>query len=189
MSVRRKSLVLALGLLAASGMTVAQQAAKKAPPSRAPGASAELLSQWNDIGRKLSAMAEDFPEDKYDFRPAPTVRTFAEQLLHMAGSNYLFTNAALGQAPPGPESESRDRFKTKAEVVAYVKKAFADGAAAIQSKGDKGLSASVNNPEGGKPIQLLGLGYNLLEHSAEHYGQLVMYYRIAGMVPPESRPR
>ena len=143
--------------------------------------------QWNEVGRKLTAMAEDFPEERYDFKPAPTVRSFAEQLLHMAGSNYLFTNAARGQAPPGPESEARERFKTKAEVVAYVKKAFRDGALAIQSKGDKGMSESVRNPEGGKPIELLGLGYSLLEHAGEHYGQLVMYYRLAGLVPPESR--
>jgi len=154
----------------------------------APGNSAELLNQWNNLGRKLTAMAEDFPEEKYGFKPVPTVRSFAEQMLHMAGSNYLFTNAALGQAPPGPESESPEKYRTKAEVIGYVKKCFADGAAVIRSKGDSGLNQIVKNPEGGKPIRLLGLGYSLLEHSGEHYGQLVVYYRIAGLVPPESRP-
>src|SRR5215471_876559 len=84
------------------------------------------LAAWNDIGRKLIAMAEDFPEDKYDFKPAPSQRTFAEQLLHMAGSNDLFTDVARGRKPL--DDESRDHFKTKAAVVAYVKKSFAEGA-------------------------------------------------------------
>ena len=56
-------------------------AAKMVSPSQA------VLAAWNEIGRKLIAMAEDFPEDKYDFKPHPTQRSFAEQLLHAAGSN------------------------------------------------------------------------------------------------------
>src|SRR5579862_6476927 len=58
-----------------------------------------VLDSWNDIGRKLTAMAEDFPEDKYDFKPTPAQRSFAEQLLHAAGSMYYFTNPAMGQKP------------------------------------------------------------------------------------------
>ena len=183
MNLWRAWITFALTLVLACCTTPAQR------PTGAPGNSTELLRQWNDLGRRLIAMAEDFPQEKYGFKPAPTVRSFIEQLLHMAGSNYLFTNAALGQPSPGPESESPEKFKTKAEVVAYVKKSFEDGAAVIRSKGDAGMNQSVNNPEGGKPIRLLGLGYSLLEHSGEHYGQLVVYYRIAGLVPPESRPR
>src|SRR5579863_6508961 len=55
-----------------------------------------VLDSWNEIGRKLTALAEDFPEDKYDFKPTPAQRSFAEQLLHAAGSMYYFTNAANG---------------------------------------------------------------------------------------------
>jgi hypothetical protein len=55
---------------------------------------------WNDIGRKLIAMAEDFPEDKYEFKPNPSQRTFAEQLLHASGVNYFFTNVVNGEKPP-----------------------------------------------------------------------------------------
>ena len=61
-----------------------------------PSASQVVLSQWNEIGRKLIAMAEDFPEDKYDFKPTPAVRTFAEQLLHVTSSMYYFTDPATG---------------------------------------------------------------------------------------------
>src|SRR5580692_1719113 len=100
-----------------------------------------VLDSWNEIGRKLIAMAEDFPEDKYDFKPTPAQRTFAEQLLHAAGSNDLFTAVAKGEKPV--DDESRANYKTKAAVVAYVKKSFADGAAAIKSKGDAGMAKTV----------------------------------------------
>ena len=142
---------------------------------------------WNDIGRKLIAMAEDFPEDKYDYKPMPAQRSFAEQLLHVAGSNDLFTAVAKGQKPV--DDEDRSHFKTKAEVVAYLKKSFADGAEVIQAKGDSGMLQHVVTPESHTTVPLVALAYGLAEHSGEHYGQLVGYYRSAGMVPPESRPK
>jgi hypothetical protein len=75
------------------------------------------------------------------------VRTFAQQLLHAAGANYFFTNMALGQKPPAEEDPKRDQYKTKADVVAFLKKSFADGAAAISSKGDAGMAGTVTDPE------------------------------------------
>ena len=142
-------------------------------------------------------MAEDFPEDKYDFKPAPSARTFAERLIHAAAANYFFTNGALGQKLPSEEDPKRDQFKNKAEVVAYVKKAFADGASAIKSKGDSGISGVVVDPfaqdapeqAGRARIRLSDLACSLIEHSGEIYGQLTVYYRVAGLVPPESRPK
>jgi uncharacterized damage-inducible protein DinB len=174
----------------------AQDAAKKAVAKSAPGPSEGLLKQWNNIGRKLIAMAEDFPADKYDFKAAPTTRSFADRLIHAAAANYYFTNLAMGQKPPTEEEPSRDKFKDKAALIAYVKKSFADGAAAIKAKGDKGLSDAVvdpfaeDNPEnaGKDQIRLVDLAFSLVEHSGECYGQLTVYYRAAGIVPPESRP-
>src|ERR1700726_4479213 len=72
-------------------------------PQPAPSPSQVVLSQWNEIGRKLVAMAEDFPEDKYDFKPTPAQRTFAEQMLHAAGSSYYFVNPVKGEKPPAEE--------------------------------------------------------------------------------------
>jgi DinB family protein len=96
-----------------------------------------VLDSWNEIGRKLTAMAEDFPEDKYDFKPTPAQRSFAEQLLHAAGASYYFTNPVMGQKPPEGEDPKREQYKTKADIVAFVKKSVADGTTAIQSKGEK----------------------------------------------------
>src|ERR1700732_2719757 len=148
-----------------------------------------VLDSWNDIGRKLIAMAEDFPEDKLDFKPTPAQRSFAEQLLHAAGANYFFTNLAMGQKPPAAEAPKRDQYKTKADIVAFVKKSFADGAAAIKAKGDKGMTDLVVDPYSNQQVRVSDMAYGFVEHCGEHYGQLVVYYRIAGLVPPESRPK
>ena len=155
----------------------------------ADGPSKVLLDSWNDVGRKLIAMAEDFPEDKYDFKPTPAQRGFAEQLLHAANANYFFTAPATGKPMPPGEDPKRADFKTKADIVAFVKKAFADGADAIKAKGDKGLSDLVVDPFAHQQVRVSDMAWGLLEHSGEHYGQLVVYYRLAGLVPPESRPK
>ena len=182
------ALVLGIGLAAMPAM--AQDAAKKTePPKAAAGISQAVLEQWNDIGRKLIAMAEDFPEDKYDFKPTPAQRSFAEQLLHAAGANYFFINVASGQKPPDQEDPTRAKYKTKADVVAFVKKSFDDGAAVIKSKGDAGMAGMMVDPFENKQVRVFEWAYGFMEHSGEHYGQLVVYYRVAGLVPPESRPK
>jgi uncharacterized damage-inducible protein DinB len=186
-----KTPFLAAALLTAAILTFpahAQDAKKDAAVKPADSPSKVLLDSWNDIGRKLTAMAEDFPEDKYDFKPTPAQRSFAEQLLHAAGANYFFTNPVLGQKPPEGDPK-RDQYKTKADVAAFVKKAFADGAAAIKTKGDKGLSDLVVDPFAKQKVRVSDFAWGFIEHSGEHYGQLVVYYRVAGLVPPESRPK
>jgi hypothetical protein len=102
---------------------------------------------------------------------------------------YYFTNPVQGQALPANEDPSRAKYKSKADVVAFVKKAVEDGAAAIKAKGDKGMADSITDPESKQPIHISDLAYGLIEHSGEHYGQLVVYYRLSGLVPPESRPK
>ena len=167
----------------------AQNTGKDAAVKPADSPSQAVLAAWNDIGRKLIAMAEDFPEDKYDFKPTPAQRSFAEQLLHAANANYFFSKPAMGEKPPTTEDPKRDDYKTKADVVAFVKKAFADGAAAIKAKGDKGMNDLIVDPFEHKQYRIYDEAYGFIEHSGEHYGQLVVYYRVAGLVPPESRPK
>jgi uncharacterized damage-inducible protein DinB len=189
---KKPFLTLALALFALS-LTIpshAQDAAKKdAAPKPAGSPSQVVLDGWNDLARKLIAMAEDFPEDKYDFKPTPAERSFAEQLLHAANANYFFISPVMGQKMPAAEDPKRSDFKTKADIVAFVKKAFADGAAAIKAKGDKGMLDLVVDPFANQQVRVYDMAYGLIEHSGEHYGQLVVYYRVAGLVPPESRPK
>jgi uncharacterized damage-inducible protein DinB len=187
---KRFTLIAAVLLAACCTVLPARaQDTKKAPPGPAPSPSAAVLEQWNDIGRKLVAMAEDFPEDKYDFKPVPAERSFAEQLLHAANANYFFTNPAMGKKPPAMEDPKRDQYKTKAALVEFVKKSFADGAAVIKQKGDKGLNDLLVDPFANQQTRVSDMAWGLVEHSGEHYGQLVVYYRVAGLVPPESRPK
>jgi len=185
---RPAALAMALGL--AVGMAVAQEAAKKQPPKPAPSPSQAVLEQWNEIGRKLIAIAEDLPEDKYDYKPNPDSRTFRAALLHVSGSMYYFTDPALGKKPRYPDDPKPADLKinSKADLVAFVKKCVQDGADVIKAKGDKGLNEAIDD---GSPHldRLYDVAYALIEHSGEHYGQLVVYYRANGMVPPESRPK
>ncbi len=187
----RKTLFLAAAILAASVLTFPAQAQNKKEAAVKPPdtPSKVLLDSWNDIGRKLIAMAEDFPEDKYDFKPTPAQRSFAEQLLHAANANYFFTDPAMGKPMPKAEDPKRSDFKAKADIVAFVKKAFADGAAAIKAKGDKGMNDLLVDPFAHQQMRVYDMAYGFIEHSGEHYGQLAVYYRVAGLVPPESRPK
>lgn len=191
-STMKKLPFLAFALLAVAFAVPAhaQDTMKKATaPKPADPPAKVVLDSWNDIGRKLIAMAEDFPEDKYDFKPTPAQRSFAEQLLHAAGANYFFINPVMGQKPPAAEDPKRDQYKTKADVVAFVKKSFADGAAAIKAKGDKGMSDTFVDSFANQQVRVSDYAYGFIEHCGEHYGQLVGYYRLAGLVPPESRPK
>jgi len=177
-------------ILVAALAATAQDAPKKdTPPKPALSPSQAVLDSWNEVARKLNTMAEDFPEDKYDFKPTPAQRSFAEQLLHAAGANYFFTNLANGEKPPTEEAPPRANFKSKAEIVAFVKKAMADGADAIKKKGDAGMNSLVVDPFANQQTRISDIAYGFVEHMGEHYGQLAVYYRVAGLVPPESRPK
>src|ERR1700678_432129 len=188
---RMLSRYLSLVFVAVLGIQIAhaQAAAKPSAPPKPPDSPSKvLLDSWNDVGRKLIAMAEDCPEDKYDFKPNPFQRSFAEQLLHAAGGNYFFIDPVKGVKPPAGDPKRAD-YATKAAVVAFVKKSFADGAELIKSKGDAGLSDQFVEPFSNQQMRFSDLAWGFIEHSGEHYGQLVVYYRVAGMVPPESRPK
>src|ERR1700746_4025315 len=89
----KKRVVLVVAAFVLSGlwtMNISAQEAGAKP--KVVGEQQAVLESWNDIGRKLIAMAEDFPEDKYDYKPTPAQRSFAEQLLQPAGANYFFSD-------------------------------------------------------------------------------------------------
>ena len=180
------TLLVAVALAAVPAL--AQDAKKAAPPKPAPSPSEAVLESWNDVGRKLIAIAEDMPEDKYTYKPNPDSRTFLAQLIHASASMYYFTDTAQGKKPRFSDDPKLDDLQTRAQIVAFVKKCVQDGADVIKAKGDKGLNESV--AAGGPTLtRLSDLAYGLIEHTGEHYGQLVVYYRINGLVPPESRPK
>ncbi len=144
----------------------AQDTAKKETPVKpAASPSQAVLEAWNDVGRKLIAMAEDFPEDKYDFKATPAQRSFAENLLHTSNANYFFTNIARGEKPPAEEDPKREQYKTKADVVAFVKKAFADGADVIKAKDKCHNSSWIPSPTSRSEFPILPTGSSSITES------------------------
>jgi len=187
--VKKLALYLAvfLGVYGASASSRAQDAKKS--PGPAPSMSNSVLDQWNEIGRKLTAMAEAFPEDKYTtYKPATESRNFKANIVHAVASMYYFTDPVNGKKPRFPDEYGGDDLKTRADVIAFVKKCIADGGDAIKKLGDSGLNKEFD--AGGKRLSRgYDLAYGIIEHSGEHYGQLVVYFRANGIVPPESRPK
>ena len=167
-----------------------QGQAQNQPPSPARSRADETLEMWNAIGNKLIAMAQDFPEDKYDYKLQKDERTFALNLLHAAALDFVLIRRISG-SNLGPDfgegdNPSRDAFKTKADVVKFVQEAVADGAQVIQQQGDAGLDKT-SRFFGNRLAHNSAIWTFAIEHSAEHYGQLVVYYRANNMVPPDSR--
>ncbi len=191
-TMKRSSLALvAVTLLAAVGMSLHGLAqTQNQAPSPARSRSDEMLDRWNDIGNKLVAMAKDFPEDKYDFKVQKDQRTFVQNLLHAAALDFVLIRRVSG-SNVGPDfgegdNPSRDVFKTKADVVKFVQEAVADGAQVIQQQGDAGLD-NTSRFFGNRLAHNSSIWTFAIEHSGEHYGQLVVYYRANNLVPPDSR--
>jgi len=188
---KRSSLALfAITLLAIVGTSLYSRAqSQNQAPLPARSRAEEMLDRWNYIGNKLVAMAQDFPEDKYDFKVQKDERTFAQNLLHAVALDFVLMRMVSG-SNVGPDfgegdNPSRDAFKTKSDVVKFVQEAVADGALVIQQQGDAGLDKTTKL---GKTLHHNSdVWVFAIEHSAEHYGQLVVYYRASGLVPPDSR--
>ena len=195
---RSKLFTLALDgglLVGAAGASIGQGGRSKdqtPPPARS--RAEETLEAWNHIGDKLIAMAKDFPEDKYDFKVQPDERTFAQNLLHVAAVDYDLISRVSGSTI-GPDfgkdkhNPSRETYKTKADAVKLLESAVADGAAVIKQQGDAGLDQTMPFAweTGRHVVHVSYLWMAGIEHSSEHFGQLVVYYRANNLVPPESR--
>lgn len=167
-----------LGALGLTGLVGNACGQEMGTPKKSPTPSEALLENWNDVGNRVVAMAQDWPEEKYNFRPNASVRTFQEVLLHVAGSNYDLLNHVSGKkVGDGRNDPPVAEYKTKAQVVEFLKNSIADGAAEIKKEGDAGV------------LQHLDYWIGYIEHIGEHYGLLVAYYRINGVVPPASRPK
>jgi len=185
--------LVAITLLAVVGTApIVQGQAQAKPPRPASLRAEETLELWNDIGSKLIAMAQDFPEDKYDYKLQKDQRTFGENLLHVAAVDYDLMRSVSGSSL-GPDfgknkhNPAREVYKTKADVVKLMQQAVADGANLIQQQGDAGLDKITQFAWGNKLVHNSYTWMWAVEHSGEHYGQLVVYYRANNLVPPDSR--
>jgi uncharacterized damage-inducible protein DinB len=174
--------LIALSALLIATPGFAQQAPAPAADTN-PGVTA-TRNIWRQAHNYVLRSAEQMPEDKYSYRPVETVRTFAELLGHVAGSEFMFCAAVLGD-PPRAEDAIEKTAKTKAELVAALKESATYCAKAY----------AISDVDGAKSQRIFGqnmTGLAILTlngaHTYEHYGNLVTYLRINGMVPPSSQP-
>ncbi|MEO5739660.1 MAG: DinB family protein [Vicinamibacterales bacterium] len=148
---------------------------------------AGIRTAWEGGKRNLTRSAELMPEADYSFRPVNTVRTFGEILAHVAGANYVFCSAAKGETSPHAESAFEKTATTRAQIIKVLGESIAYCDGAIAALDDKRAGETIELPFGmGKGARALPLMVNS-GHVQEHYGNLVTYFRIKGMVPPSSQ--
>ena len=179
-----------LFVLCCSGFSLGQMAAP--PPAKTPGdAINAVLTIAN--GEFVGA-ADAMPEDKYSFAPTTAgefkgVRTFAQQVKHVAAVNYIFGATILNEKLPvdvGGES-GPDSVKSKAEIMQFLKDSFAYLHKAVTSINDKNALDEVSLF--GMKMSKLSVGTFSTAHPFDHYGQMVEYLRMNSIIPPASRPQ
>jgi len=158
----------------------------------------QVLDIWvTNTENHLVPLADALPEDKYSFAPTngdfKGVRTFAEQVKHLASFNYLAANFILGRMPTQDQKEETgpESVKTKAEIMDYLRNSFVLLHQAVASIDEKNLIKALPGASKSR-IELaletrLALVIDALSHSFNHYGQMVEYLRMNGIVPPASR--
>jgi uncharacterized damage-inducible protein DinB len=152
-----------------------------------------LQSNIKNMEHEFVPAAEAMPEDKYGFAPTngqfKGVRTFAQQIKHVAAVNYELGAALLEQKPPvdiGDESGPAS-ITSKADVLKYLKDSFDYVHKAIATVNESNLAGTVRSPFGEGSVSRLGLAMAVASHGYDHYGQMVEYLRMNGIIPPASR--
>jgi uncharacterized damage-inducible protein DinB len=147
----------------------------------------------SNLERDFVPAAEAMPEDKYGFAPTDGefkgVRTFRQQVKHVAAVNYELGAALLEEKPPVDvgDEEGPASVLTKADVLKYLHDSFVYVHKAVQTANDKNLVETVKSPFGEGSVTRLGLATSVAWHGFDHYGQMVEYLRMNGIVPPASR--
>lgn len=176
-------------LLLLSGISLAQM--EKAAETHTMGQ--VLNNSISNVEREFVPAAEAMPEDKYSFAPSTGefkgVRSFGQQVKHVAAVNYILGAAILGEKPPvDPGGENGpDTVKSKADIINYLKNSFVYIKKAAQSIDEKNMVAPIKNPFGEGTANRLALAVGTVGHCFDHYGQLVEYLRLNGIIPPASR--
>jgi uncharacterized damage-inducible protein DinB len=138
--------------------------------------SSKLIGRWEQVGQKVAALAEEVPESKFDYKPSEGVRTFADVLRHVAFWNHYVADSASGKKGDDTANElPKTEYSTKKQVLDIVKRSTGDASEALKNH-KSGLSAELSE-----------MLVTFIEHNCEHYGQLVVYARLNGIVPPASR--
>ena len=184
-----------IGFIGCSLLLLTMVAAAQMPKHTEERRSAQMVLDHTvlNLESELVPAADAMPEDKFDFAPSngefKGVRTFAQQIKHVAAVNYELGAAILEQKPPvdigdeaGPAS-----ITSKPAVMKYLKDSFAYVHKAIATINDENAVGTVRSPFGEGKVSRMGLAITVAWHGYDHYGQMVVYLRMNGIVPPASR--
>ncbi len=155
---------------------------------------AATVAQWfTMISRSFVNLADAMPAEKYGFKPTngafESVRTFGEQVKHVACANFAFFNQIEKKEPPaGCADGGPSPAETKEELMTYLRESFAYAQRVLQGMTPDNALEPVSGPYGG-PSTRLGITTLAVWHASDHYGQLVVYLRMNGIVPPASARR
>jgi len=178
-----------VGLLTLGTMIAAQEKLVTKPTI-----ASELDSQLGALESDFVSLAEAMPENQYSYAPTTGefkgVRTFAQEVKHVAFANHLFFSAIVGEkAEAGPGREGPQSIRTKAEILRYLRESFALGHRAIGTITPDNAVTIVENAPVPRFKTRLAMATHACAHAYDHYGQLVEYLRANGIVPPASRPQ
>jgi uncharacterized damage-inducible protein DinB len=177
----------------ASGVHDSPQASSLPAPTIASAIDREI----SIVEKELIDAAEAMPEGKFDFSPEKLnlpgsdykgVRTFGQQLKHVAASNYLIWSPITGEKAPDTVNDGKgpDNMTGKADIIKYLKDSFAFGHKAVATLNASNLVQPISSSSG-RPTTRLFLATFAAAHAFDHYGQIVEYLRMNGIIPPASR--
>ena len=194
---------LRIAVLMILGIALAAVAKSPVPQNSAPQNSTKQAAHPDDIPKSIAesvsgplqfaegnflGVAEAMPEDKYSFIPKvgnfDGVRSFGEQVKHVACAQFAFFNEFEGKKPPDDcEKGGHDPARTKAELIKYLKDSFDYSNGVVATLAAKNALDRVEGGYAG-PNTKLGISVIAVWHITDHYGQLVEYLRLNGIVPP-----
>lgn len=187
--------VLCVSVVLGAGPAIAQTPpAPSATPAQPPAPLSfvtSLKARFDNIKTNLVLSAEKMPEEQYGFKPVPEVRSFGEIIGHVIDANYLFCSRVRGEANP-VAGKSFEKVTAKADLVKAIKDAVAYCDPAYASATDANILAMIKIPAANNTTLETARANpltNNVAHNNEHYGNLVTYMRIKGLVPPSSEPR
>jgi hypothetical protein len=192
---------LAPGLASSSQAAAPQHEPTAAELSQAETPGKAVLRQLEEQEYEVRSAAEAMPAEKWSYRPAqglfksekPTfgpaeVRTFAEQVKHIACANLAFAAELDGIKPPEAcDKGGPSPAKTRVELLVYLRDSFVALKKSLSGITAKNMYDPIEGPYAG-PNTRLGLAAVCVWHAADHYGQMIIYLRLNGIVPPSSRP-
>jgi len=183
-------------LIIAVGMVLGVLASAQ-PPTAPPTMAQVLNRRLTGVESEFVSAADAMPADKYSFAPTngefKGVRTFAEQVKHVAQTNWEVGGAILGEKPPadigGPDENGPPALKSKAEIMKYLTDSFAYLHKAIDTIDANNATAWIKSSSPSGKTTRLSEAMEGYGHPYDHYGQMVEYLRMNGIIPPASRPR